>query len=268
MTLRKFFNFAILAIFLSGCAGSTNTTSNYPYKVNTKPYTVNGKTYYPMSSAVGFSETGEASWYGPSFHGKKTASGETYNQYAYTAAHKTLPFGTRVRVTNLNNGLSTVVVINDRGPFKTGRIIDLSNAAAKKISMIGTGTARVRITAIGTATSTSLDNVSNKKSYDIASNIDKKATAATATTTSSYGTYTGQNTSKTAGNYYVQIGLYSVKENADNTAKNLSTKGYAYAVKERNGGYAVMAGPYSTRASAEAARDNLNATYNGAFIVQ
>lgn len=267
MILRKFFNFAILAMFLSGCATGNNYTSNYPYKVNTKPYTVNGKTYYPMSSAVGFSETGEASWYGPSFHGKKTASGETYNQYAYTAAHKTLPFGTRVRVTNLSNGLSAVVVINDRGPFKDGRIIDLSNAAAKKISMIGTGTARVRIVAIGTATSASLNNAS-AKSYDVASNIDKKSASATTTNASAYGSYTGQNTSKTAGSYYVQIGLYSVKENADNTAKNLSTNGYSYAVKERNGGYAVMAGPYATRASAEAARDNLNATYSGAFIVQ
>lgn len=97
----------------------------------------------------GSSNYGRASWYGKEFHGKKTASGEKFNMYALTAAHKTLPFGTRVRVTNLANGKSVVVKINDRGPFVKGRIIDLSYAAAKKISLVGMGVVKVRLEIVG-----------------------------------------------------------------------------------------------------------------------
>ncbi len=86
-----------------------------------------------------------ASWYGPDFHGKRTANGEVYNQNELTAAHKTLPFNTVVRVTNLDNGKQVTVRINDRGPYKRGRVIDLSRAAAQEVSMISAGTARVLI---------------------------------------------------------------------------------------------------------------------------
>lgn len=90
-------------------------------------------------------QSGLASWYGPDFHGKKTANGEVYDQNGLTAAHKTLPFDTIVRVTNLDNGRQVTVRINDRGPYVQGRVIDLSRAAAREIQMIGPGTARVRI---------------------------------------------------------------------------------------------------------------------------
>jgi len=90
-------------------------------------------------------EKGQASWYGKKFHGKKTASGERFNMYGYTAAHKTLPFGTKVRVTNLDNGKKVVVRINDRGPFVKGRVIDLSYAAAKKIGMLKKGVVPVKV---------------------------------------------------------------------------------------------------------------------------
>ncbi|MFW6136943.1 MAG: septal ring lytic transglycosylase RlpA family protein [Candidatus Aminicenantaceae bacterium] len=90
-------------------------------------------------------QTGVASWYGPGFHGKKTSSREIYNMHDLTAAHQTLPFGTRVMVTNLNNNRSVEVRINDRGPFVKGRIIDLSYAAARVLDMIGGGTAPVRL---------------------------------------------------------------------------------------------------------------------------
>jgi rare lipoprotein A len=90
-------------------------------------------------------QTGMASWYGPKFHGKKTSNQEIYNMYDLTAAHQTLPFGTRVMVTNLNNNRSVEVRINDRGPFIKGRIIDLSYAAARVLDMIGSGTAPVRL---------------------------------------------------------------------------------------------------------------------------
>lgn len=90
-------------------------------------------------------QMGDASWYGPGFHGRKTASGEVFDMHARTAAHRTLPFGALVRVTRLDTGASTVVRINDRGPFKPGRVIDLSNGAARDIDMVRDGVARVRI---------------------------------------------------------------------------------------------------------------------------
>lgn len=90
-------------------------------------------------------EKGEASYYADKFHGRPTASGEKYNKKAFTAAHKTLPFGTKVRVTNLKNNKSVDVIINDRGPFKAGRIIDLSRAAAEKIGLINDGVAKVTV---------------------------------------------------------------------------------------------------------------------------
>lgn len=96
----------------------------------------------------GVSETGEASYYGDRHHGKKTASGERFDQRALTAAHRTLPFGTQVRVTNLNNERSVVVRINDRGPFVRGRIIDVSRAAAERLDMLRSGVAPVRIEAL------------------------------------------------------------------------------------------------------------------------
>ena len=95
-----------------------------------------------------YRETGVASWYGKPFHGRKTASGERYNMNKMTAAHRTLPFGVVVKVTNLDNGRSIKVRITDRGPFVRGRIIDLSRAAARKLDMIGPGTARVRIAVV------------------------------------------------------------------------------------------------------------------------
>lgn len=95
------------------------------------------------------SQHGMASWYGPGFHGKKTASGETFDQFAMTAAHRKLPLGTQVLVTNLRNGRKVEVEINDRGPYVHGRIIDLSKAAAQKLGLLDPGIARVRIDVIG-----------------------------------------------------------------------------------------------------------------------
>jgi rare lipoprotein A len=114
-----------------------------------RPYQIQGKTYYPLSSHQGFTETGIASWYGKEFHGRKTANGETYDMYARTAAHKLLPMSTYLLVKNLENGRETVVRINDRGPFAKARIIDLSYAVAQELDIIGKGTARVKITALG-----------------------------------------------------------------------------------------------------------------------
>lgn len=114
-----------------------------------RPYTVMGKRYFPSVVRVGESFSGRASWYGPNFHGKKTSNGETYSMWQMTAAHKTLPMNTVVRVTNKNNGRSVVVRINDRGPFVNTRIIDLSKKAANELDMIKTGTAPVRLEILG-----------------------------------------------------------------------------------------------------------------------
>jgi len=114
-----------------------------------RPYTIRGIKYYPAVVSVGDKFSGNASWYGPDFHGKLTSNGETYNMYDMTAAHKTLPMNTIVKVTNKKNGLQTVVRINDRGPFIATRIIDLSNTAARKIDMLNAGTAPVEIEILG-----------------------------------------------------------------------------------------------------------------------
>lgn len=113
-----------------------------------KPYTVFGQTYYPLGSAEGYSETGVASWYGPNFHGKKTANGERYDMYQMTAAHRILPMHTRLMVRNLENGRTAEVRINDRGPFVGNRVIDLSYAAASVLGVVGPGTARVSLQTI------------------------------------------------------------------------------------------------------------------------
>ena len=140
---------ALVVLLIGGCARSTPPPSPLGYP---KPYRINNEWYQPLPHAKGFKQRGIASWYGRDFHGKKTANGEIYNMYAITAAHKTLPFGTYVEVHNLQNNKKVTVRINDRGPFIRGRIIDLTYTTAKQIGIVGPGTARVEITALGTAT--------------------------------------------------------------------------------------------------------------------
>lgn len=115
-------------------------------KTGNDPYEVYGKNYYPRRVVdVGYTETGVASWYGTKFHGKRTSSGEPYDMMAFTAAHKTLPIPSYVRVTSLDNNRSVIVKVNDRGPFLKGRIIDLSYVAAKRIGIDAKGTGMVRV---------------------------------------------------------------------------------------------------------------------------
>lgn len=143
------------AAALSGCAetqllsqaakrvGGEPAAAPGGYKIG-KPYEVAGVWYYPAED-WSYDETGIASWYGPGFHGKATANGETYDQNALTAAHKTLPLPSYVQVTNLENGRSIQVKVNDRGPFVNGRIIDLSRRSAQLLGVDGPGTAKVRV---------------------------------------------------------------------------------------------------------------------------
>ena len=172
-------------------------------------YRVDGKVYCVRRSSYGYVEVGYASWYGPGFHGRRTASGEIYNMYKFTAAHKTLPLGTYVKVINLENGRSVIVRINDRGPFVKGRIIDLSYAAAKKLGMLKKGVARVKIIALG-------------------KRINHRYV------TPEY----------TKGRFYVQIGAFRNKLNAY-SYKYFVMRKYGIGVKVvyMDGYYRVLAGP-------------------------
>ncbi len=115
---------------------------------NASSYEVFGKRYYTLKSSKGYKQKGVASWYGTKFHGRRTSSGEPYDMYAMTAAHKTLPLPTYVEVTNLNNGRKVIVKVNDRGPFHGDRLIDLSYSAATKLGIISKGTGLVEVRAI------------------------------------------------------------------------------------------------------------------------
>ncbi len=125
---------------------ATPTLHTGPYKAN--PYTVLGKNYFPIQQSKDYVASGTASWYGTKFHGQNTANGEVYDLYGMSAAHKTLPLPSYVRVTNLDNSRSVILRVNDRGPFYSDRIIDLSYAAAKKLGYAETGTARVKVEGI------------------------------------------------------------------------------------------------------------------------
>ena len=152
---------------------------------NPSSYEVLGERYYVMASSKGFRQRGTASWYGNKFHGNKTSNGEVYDMYAMTAAHKSLPLPTYVRVTNLKNNRSVIVRVNDRGPFAKGRIIDLSYVAARKLDMVKTGTAPVEVVVLDGSTTTLADGLgqvmiqvialrSQQKARDLAQSIANK----------------------------------------------------------------------------------------------
>lgn len=158
---------AAVLLVLNGCAGQRVTdgpprapvdVSSVPDAVpkveprsrygNPRSYTVYGQRYYTLETSDGYLQRGIASWYGRKFHGRRTSSGEPYDMYSMTAAHKTLPLPTYVRVTNLQNGRSVVLKVNDRGPFHSNRIIDLSYAAAWKLGILAKGTGFVEVEAL------------------------------------------------------------------------------------------------------------------------
>ncbi len=154
---------------------------------NTSPYTVLGKTYTVMDRGDQYIEQGTASWYGTKFHGRPTANGEPYSLYGMTAAHRRLPIPTYVKVTNLENGRTAIVRVNDRGPFHSERIIDLSYAAAVKLGYATQGTARVEIEAIDTRNSP-------------------------------------PGADQDAAKYYLQVGAFSDQSRADSLAGKLQTQ--------------------------------------------
>ncbi len=226
-----------MALFLFSCGGYKPLVVYPVYSRHgcKYTYTVNGRTYCVRKSAYGFVQVGIASWYGPGFHGSRTASGEIYNMYKFTAAHKTLPLGTYVRVINLENGKSVVVKINDRGPFVPGRIIDLSYAAAKKIGMLRKGTAKVKIIALGKR----IDHKYKSVNYDV-------------------------------GRFFVQVGAFKNKLNAYRFRWNLRKKfGLNVRVVRLKGYYRVLAGPVSTYEKAVSFKEKLRKKgLRGSFIIR
>ena len=163
----------VIALVLGGCSSipQKDSAPSRPIDVNTVPdavpraeplskygnrpsYQVNGITYQVLPDANGYSERGIASWYGSKFHGLRTSSGEPYDMYAMTAAHRSLPLPSYARVTNLQNGRSVVVKINDRGPFHENRLIDLSYAAAARLDILPTGTGMVEMHVLSAREST------------------------------------------------------------------------------------------------------------------
>jgi rare lipoprotein A len=201
--------FLLMLFYWSGCSShqvqSPYPDGNYPAPATTKPdgtplatqrpYTVNGRTYNPLPTAEGYQERGTASWYGPNFHGRSTSNGEKYNMEAMTAAHKTLPMNTWVRVTNTKTGQAAVVRINDRGPFVDKRIIDLSKAAARQLGVLGPGTAPVEVVALG-----------YRRQGTGVNNIPAQYEAP-----ASYGD----------GLFTVQVGAFSSQSNAESLARRL-----------------------------------------------
>jgi rare lipoprotein A len=190
----------------------------------------------PSATSAGrVSQTGIASWYGPGFHGKATASGAIYDQNDLTAAHQTLPLGTRVMVTNLENGSSTEVTINDRGPFAKGRIIDLSYGAGKALGMIGPGTIPVRVEVLDGPNSiqsirTSLDYTLQLGSFSQIENAQQLRDRLA----SSYAEVSiVPLQAKDATYYRVQLGTFSNRNDAEERARQLSQAGLPVIIMEK-----------------------------------
>ena len=210
------------------------------HKATMRPYTIDGKTYYPTMVSVGDTFSGVASWYGKDFHGKKTSNGEIYNMNDMTAAHKTFPMNTMLKVTNLKNNKSVVVRVNDRGPFVGTRIIDLSYLAATRLELAQSGTGPVGLEVIGFS------------GVVAPSDAPKQSVV--------------------MGDYFVQIGAYRSKENAQKfVQQNMGVNGHYNAVLkegtfENQPIYRVWLKGFES--SAEAEDFMAKGKFKGSFIVK
>jgi rare lipoprotein A len=188
-------------------------------------YTVNGHRYTVLPTANGYVERGVASWYGTDFHGLKTSTGEPYDMFAMTAAHKTLPLPCYARVTNLSNGRSVVVRINDRGPFVDTRIIDLSYSAANRLDIVRRGTAFVQVEVLTPAAPAI--NASLPVNVPAASSAAVGVSSVPAVTEPLTGSAPPPVTAPIApsSTFYIQVGAYSKAANAQSTARRLKAGG-------------------------------------------
>ena len=204
-------------------------------------YEVFGRRYYVLDSAENFVERGIASWYGPDFHRQPTSSGETYDMYAMTAAHKTLPLPTWVEVTNLENGRRVIVKVNDRGPFVGDRIIDLSYAAAQALDMVRAGTARVEVRALGAPPGTLVAAAdAGPRARGRAPSADENAAR--------------------VRELFIQVGAFSEPDNATRLVERLRDRGFAnvFVVSDdRDALHRVRVGPFYDVAEYDRASDGL-----------
>jgi len=186
---------------------------------NPASYTVLGQTYTLLSACKGYHDRGIASWYGMQFHGGRTSDGETYDMYAMTAANKVVPIPCYARVTNLKNGKSVIVKINDRGPFVANRLIDLSYAAASKLGMLGSGTALVDVEAVGPGELPPPSVTAPAASTVVAGVLAPPAAVSLAPAAPASGN----------PQIFLQVGAYADKVNADRAAAKLGEAGVAHA---------------------------------------
>lgn len=220
---------------------------------NPKSYVVFGKRYYTLSSSRGYIERGIASWYGKKFHGRRTSSGETYDMYAMTAAHKELPLPTYVRVTNLKNGRQVILRVNDRGPFHGNRIIDLSYSAASKLGIVREGTGLVEVRALDpsnySAHSRKAKNISSaSKNNSENTEITEQEAVYNKEDVSNTDTYSVANANPQV---FIQVGAFGERENANQlvnqlSALNLGEVSVSSIIKNSQQLHRVRIGPLST----------------------
>lgn len=209
---------------------------------NPSTYTVLGKTYTLVPSCKGYHDRGIASWYGLQFHGGRTSDGETYDMYAMSAANKVVPIPCYARVTNLKNGKSVIVKINDRGPFVENRLIDLSYAAASKLDMLGPGTALVDVTAVGPGDLPPPAATAPPASTVAAAVVALPPAASLAPAQAATPPVNG------APQVYVQVGAFAARANADAVVAKLGGAGveHAFILPAQDGArtlYKVRIGP-------------------------
>lgn len=244
-----------------------------------RPYSALGQKYTPMTSYVPYVKIGVASWYGKRYHGKKTSSGEIYDMYAMSGAHTTLPIPSYVKVTNPANGRSVVVRINDRGPFKHDRLIDLSYAAAYKLRLTNQGSGLVEVQSLDTSPE-ALRQIANTRTA-LATN--SRVDAASPTTSAPVPTEkaiaspapiisVNQNSADTvAASYYVQAGAFKSEMNGEMLQKKilgLELAGNAAVANVYNNGlYRVKLGPFETRKEADITATKVRKLLNISAIV-
>ncbi len=216
-----------------------------------RPYEALGVRYVPLTTVGSYRERGIASWYGKKFHGQRTSSGEIYDMYGMTAAHKTLPLPSYARVTNLSNGKSVVVRVNDRGPFLHGRIMDVSYAAAYKLGIIGSGSAEVEVESIAPGQNIEAPAVTQPVKFEPVQSeplpVADPAPRATAQ----------------AGGVYLQLGSFHSSQGAESFLARmrgeLSDLGKQLVLNEQDGLTRVQIGPYRSTDEARSAADGMQA---------
>lgn len=222
------------------------------YKVG-KPYKILGKWYYPKED-YGYKEVGVASWYGEDFHAKKTANGERYDMNSLTAAHRTLPLPSIVKVTNLENGRSLVLRVNDRGPYAKSRIIDVSKRASQLLGFHTQGTTKVRVEVMEKESKALKAALLGEKCDDNIYAAQQKTPVSSLPAKQTYS----------KGSYFVQVGSYSQESGAQNVAGQLGMESNIYYVSVNGQNfYRVRVGPFSNEKEAEVALAKVR--YSGAY---